>query len=74
LPAGRPAGKRIAAREPPKLDYSCRAALNGVTHVRDGRQQRRGGVTWADDGTRSARFRSDWTGGVTLREVEQVLI
>lgn len=30
-----PAGKRIAAREPPKLDYSCHATLNGVTHVRD---------------------------------------
>lgn len=26
-----------AAREPPKLDYSCRAALNGITHVRDDR-------------------------------------
>lgn len=32
-----PAGKRIAAREPPKLDYSCHATLNGVTHVRDDR-------------------------------------
>lgn len=30
-----PAGKRIAAREPPKLDYSCHATLNGVIHVRD---------------------------------------
>jgi len=32
-----PASKRIAAREPPKLDYSCHATLNGVTHVRDNR-------------------------------------
>lgn len=32
-----PVGKRIAAREPPKLDYSCHATLNGVTHVRDDR-------------------------------------
>lgn len=32
-----PAGKRIAAREPPKLDYSCHATLNGVIHVRDDR-------------------------------------
>jgi len=43
--AGRPAGKRIAAREPPKLDYSCRAALNGVTHVRDGAAASRGRTT-----------------------------
>lgn len=62
LAVGRPVGKRIAAREPPKLDYSCHAALNGVTHVR-ANCQRSGGVTWANDGTCSIWFHSlrGWT-------------
>jgi len=46
-----PAGKRIAAREPPKLDYSCHATLNGVTHVRDDRDPV-ASRAWADGGIR----------------------
>lgn len=59
-------------REPPKLDYSCRATLNSVTHVRDDSARDRRHHMVADGETRSIPFRSDErTDGVALYKVRK---